>query len=1123
MRFTTVATSHTMKKLQLPLFLVLQFCYYFASSQNRQLSLAHITTAEGLSQSNILCIQQDRHGFMWFGTWDGLNKYDGYKITLYKNKVGDSTSISSNFINCIAKSYNNDFWVGTNGGGLCRFNYNKEKFTRYRHNPKDPNSISNNIVNSVFEDEEGKVWIGTQNGLDLFDPAKNEFEHFTNDPKNNSTISDGFINYIFKDSYHNLWVGTGRGGLNLYNPATKTFTWFTVEKSNPISISSNDIYTIFEDYEKRLWIGTNGGGLNLLDRATKKFTHFTHDEKNRNSLPGNAVLAMNEDAQKNLWVSTENGGLSFFNYTTGVFTNIRNDEIDKESITNNSIYVIYKDAKENMWLGNFAGGIDIASRDKIPFTHFRHQMDKNSLSNNHVLSIKEDRNKKIWIGTDGGGLNLFDPVTGNFTHFRHQKNNLNSICGDYVLTTFEDSKGNIWIGTWADGITVFNPKKNTYAHFKNEPGNSNSLSSNNTWKIFEDKDGNIWISTYGIGLDLYNPKNKSFTHINLNTNLKESLTNNYIVNIFEDKDGQLWLCADNGGLILLNKKTHAITHFIHNESKNSISNNSVNSILEDSEGNLWIGTMNGLNQFNKKTGQFKVYTVENGLPADYIFGILEDGKHNLWLSTNKGLSRFNPVTGQFKNFGLSDGLQSNEFKQQAFCKSQSGMMYFGGINGFNQFFPDSVKTIAFDPPLVLTSLQVLNKKVSIAIDETDMSPLKKNITETKSVTLSYEDDVFSFEFASLNYTHTEKKKYSYMLEGFDKDWNEVGTARMATYTHMDPGTYLFKVRGLNNEGEWSKKITTIQVIITPPFWLTWWFKLVIFAAITGTVIAIYRLRTNAINAQKKKLQHQVQEQTKQLVLSAQEEHEAREDAEIARHETEIANNILKIKNQELEQFAYVASHDLQEPLRTTTGFVELIQKQYYGKLDAKADKYLEFIVDASQRMRVLIKDLLDFSRIGANGELERVDCNIIMKNVLSDIMVAIDEAGACVEFEALPVIIGDPTEVKILFQNLLTNAIKFRKKDTPPTVHVQAEKRKGYWEFAFKDNGIGIEKQYSQRIFDIFQRLNTRSEYAGSGIGLSHCKKIVELHNGKIWFESIPGEGSTFYFTLPASAGEPTA
>jgi signal transduction histidine kinase/ligand-binding sensor domain-containing protein len=1105
-----------MKNLQYSLFIILLSCWCTAYSQSKQTSFSHIETQDGLSQSNILCIQQDKNGFMWFGSWEGLNKYDGYKTAVYKNKVGDSNSISNNFINCIANSRNNDLWVGTNGGGLCRFNNGKDNFTRYRHNPKDVNSISYDFVKAVLEDESGKVWIGTQKGLDLYDPAKNKFEHFICDPNNKNTISDVSIKCILKDSNHNLWIGTVNGGLNLYHPATKSFTRFTHDKNNPATISSNDIYSIFEDSKKRLWIGTNGAGLNLLDRSTGQFTHFTHDDKNPNSLPGNVVLAINEDAKKNLWISAENRGLCFFNYTNSVFTNIKTDEIDKESISNNSVYAIFRDSKENMWLGNFAGGIDMANRDKIAFTHFRHRMDLNSLSNNQVLSITEDKKRNIWIGTDGGGLNLFDPITGNFTHYRHKKNNSNSICGDFVLTSFEDRKGNIWIGTWENGITVFNPAKNSYTHFKHETANVNSLTSNNVWKIFEDRDGNIWVGTFGGGLHLYNPQKKNFTHFNLNNNRKDGLSAEYIVNIFEDKEGLLWICTDNGGVTRLNKKTNEIAHFVHQETKNSISNNNVNSILEDRNGDLWICTMSGLNKFNKKTGQFIVYSMANGLPDDYVFGILEDGKNNLWLSTNKGISRFNPVTGQFKNFGPSDGLQSNKFKQQAFCKSLSGMMYFGGINGFNQFSPDSIKPIAFDPPLVLTNLLILNKRVLVAIDENDPSPLTKNITETKTVTLPYKDDVFTFEFASLNYTNTEKKQYAYMLEGFDKDWNEVGTTRMATYTHLDPGTYRFKVKGFNNEGEWSKNIATILVIITPPYWLTWWFKLAIFAAVTGTVIVIYRLRINAIDAQKKKLQQQVQEQTRQLVISAKEEHKARTDAETARHETEIANNELKIKNQELEQFAYVASHDLQEPLRTTTGFVELIQKQYYGRLDAKADKYLEFIADASQRMRVLIKDLLDFSRIGANGELERVDCNIIMKNLLSDIMVAIDEAGACIEFETLPVIIGDPTEVKILFQNLVTNAIKFRRKDIPPTIFVKAERKENFWEFTFKDNGIGIEKQYSQRIFDIFQRLHTRTEYAGSGIGLSHCKKIVELHNGKIWFESIPGEGSTFYFTLPA-------
>jgi signal transduction histidine kinase/ligand-binding sensor domain-containing protein len=1105
-----------MKNIRAIFYLFLQGSWLFALSQNNQIGFDHIGVDAGLSQRNILCITQDSRGFMWFGSWEGLNKYDGYKITIFKNNPKDTTSISNNYVNYVAESKNGDLWIATNGGGLCRFDRNKENFKSYRHNAENTNSISNDLVNSVFEDDDGMVWIGTQTGLDRFDPVKHKFQHFVYDSHNATSIGDSFIKYIFKDSHKALWIGTQRGGLNLFNPALNSFTRYCHDEKNEKSISNNDIYTVFEDSKKHLWVGTNGGGLNLFNPGTGSFVHFKHNEKDPASLPNNVVLALNEDIEGNVWISTENGGISFLDYPNGIVATIKSDEIDRESITNNSVYAIYKDVKNNMWIGNFAGGVDLAIRDKSRFTHYRHQMLNNSLSNNQVLSIMEDRNKNIWIATDGGGLNLFNPGTNSFTHYRHQNNYSHSIASDNVLNTMEDSKGNIWIGTWAAGITVFNPQKNTYQHFLNEPDNPNSLTGNNAWKIFEDKDHNIWVGTFGNGLDLYNPAKNAFTHYKFNPLNPDGISSDNIVNIFEDSEGLLWICTENGGISVLNKKTKKFTRFLNNSNKNSISNNSTNAVLEDGNKDIWIATMMGLNKYNKKTGLFTLYTTADGLPGDYIFGLLQDAKKNIWISTNQGISCLNPGTRVFKNYDVSDGLQSNEFKQLAYCKSKSGRMYFGGINGFNQFYPDSIQAIPFEPPLVLTNFQVFNKKVSIASTDVDVSPLLQSITETRTITIPYSNTVFSFEFATLNYTNDEKKQYAYMLEGFDKGWNEVGTSRTATYTHLDPGTYHFKVKGLNNDGAWSAKQISIQVVITPPYWLTWWFKLGVFLAVTGTVFTIYFIRVKDIKTQKEKLQHQVTEQTRQLVISAEEEHKARTAAENAHHETALANNELTIKNKELEQFAYVASHDLQEPLRTTTGFVELIQKQYRGRLDEKADKYLDFIADASDRMRVLIKDLLDFSRIGANGELERVDCNEVLKNTVSDLTVAIDESTATIRIEPLPVIIGDPTEVKILFQNLLINAIKFRKKGVAPIIQISANLKEGFWEFAVSDNGIGIPPEHSDRIFDIFQRLHTRSEYAGSGIGLSHCKKIVGLHNGKIWVKSTPGEGSTFYFTLPA-------
>ena len=1094
--------------------LILLACCLQSAAQKKLLQFEHLGTGDGLSQNNVLCILQDSHGFMWFGTRDGLNKYDGYKFTVYKNEPLNPKSISSNFIKDIIETSDGDLWLAILGGGLSHFDRQKNQFTNFTHNDSS-NSISNNFATSVTEDIQGNIWIGTEMGLNKYDRRSNKFKHFFPIAGDDHSLSDNYIRKIFQDSNHDLWIGTFDGGLNLYNKRSMNFTRFIHHENEKNSISCNNIYTLFEDSKKNLWVGTDGAGMDLFDRAGHSFRHFKTEENNANGIAGNSVFAINEDEENNLLIGTENGGLGTFDVGSGTFHTYRKDAINNESIGGNSIYSIYKDTKKNIWLGTFNAGVDLVNRDKNKFAHIKQMLVKNSLSSNYVLCIYEDAKKNIWIGTDGGGLNLFNPLTGNFTHYRHQKNNKNSICGDYVLSVCQDKVGNIWIGTWGAGITVYNPASNSFRHFKNDPNDPLSLSSNNAWKIFEDHDKNIWIGTYNGGVDLLNADKKTFTHYMHQPNNEHSIGNNKVFSIFEDSENKLWVGTDAGGLNLFNKDSKTFTRYLHKEGVNSIANNSVSNLCEDHNKNLWIGTSSGLSMLDKATNRFTTYTEADGLPHNVIMGILEDDRGHLWISTLKGISEFDPTKKLFTNYNMSDGVQGNEFKIQAFCKSSSGMMYFGGNNGLNQFFPDEIKSLAFEPPLVITNFQVFNKEVNVAKDEKDPSPLKKSLTETKSISLPYSDAVFSLEFASLNYTSAEKKKYAYMLVGFDKNWNDAGTARVATYTNLDPGAYTFKVKGLNNEGKWSANMISLEIIIMPPFWLTWWFKLLVAMAILSAIVGFYKYRVYAIQTQKRKLQRKVHKQTLQLLLSSKEEQEAREEAEKSRHETELLYDQLKLKNKELEQFAYVASHDLQEPLRTTSSFVALIQKQYMGQIDEKADKYLTFIADASNRMKVLIKDLLDFSRIGTKGQAEILDSNAILNNVLKDLSVATQEARANIQYENLPAIHGYPTEIKLLFQNLLINAIKFRKQNTIPNINIDAHRQNGHWKFGFKDNGIGIAKENQDRIFDIFQRLHSRTEYDGSGIGLSHCKKIVELHHGKIWVESTPGQGSVFYFTIP--------
>lgn len=1095
-----------MKWLRYRFLVCMHLLFVSAFAQKQPIQFQQVENS-GLSGSNVLCILQDNPGFMWFGTGDGLYKYDGYSYTVYKYNKKDPNSISNNFIPSIARSKNGDLWIATAGGGVCRYDRRKDIFIRYQKDLKDPKTLADDNVNTVLEDSKGQVWIGTTEGLDRFDPQTKKLIHYKHNENDSSSLGDNYIRNIFEDSHHDIWVATLKGGLNLFNSKDKNFIHYRHSRYDPASISSDDIYTIFEDSKNNLWIGTGEDGLSLFQRKKNSFLNFRHSNDKGNGLSNNSIRAIEESADHKLWIGTENDGINIFDPQTGSFHHYANDEHDNASPASNSINTIYKDRKGSMWIGTFNAGINLVDIDAGKFKHYRHSPSINSLSNNKVLCFYEDSKKNIWIGTDGGGLNLFDPRTNRFTSFKHEKNNKNSICGDYVLSVSEDNKGNIWIGTWGDGVSVFNPATKTFRHFKNDPYDPKTLSNNNAWYVYTDKEQNIWIGTYGGGINKFEPATNSFINYQYDEKDPNGISNNWINSMYEDSEGGFWICTSGRGLDLFDRKNKTFTHFKSEAGKNSISHNNTNSITEDSHKNLWIATLSGLNCYDRKTGKFTVYTEENGLSGDMIFGILEDERGSLWISTDRGLSCFDPLTKLFKNFTTADGLQADKFKEQAFCKSSTGVMYFGGNNGFNQFAPQNIKTIAYEPPLVITNFQLFNKEVAVAKTENDPSPLKESITETKSIELSYKNSFFSFDFASLNYSSPDKKQYAYMLEGFDEDWNEVGTQHTATYTNLDPGKYVFRVKGMNNDGQWSSAITSINVVITPPFWQTWWFRIVTALFAGSIILAIYFVRTNAIKRQKRILEQKVKEQTIQLVHAHEEEHKARLEADQA-------NDALEEKNKELEQFVYIASHDLREPLRTTSGFADLFKQQYEGKLDDKADIYLSYITQGTNRMKRLIDDLLDYSRINSKKELEQIDCNDILNEVLADLDKVISESKAKIHTDELPVITGYRTGIKQLFQNLITNGIKFRKKDTDPVVRIVSDNSNGAWKFSFADNGIGIEQKHTEKIFAIFQRLHSQKEYEGSGIGLAHCKKIVELHKGNIWVESEPGTGSTFYFTI---------
>ncbi|THU34047.1 response regulator [Niastella caeni] len=1107
-----------MKALVCLLLLILP-CNCFVAFSQQQIRFEHLGINDGLSQSNVTCILQDSRGFMWFGTKDGINSYDGYRFTVFKKNATDTNSLSHNFIKSIAEDNKGNIWIGTYGGGVNRFNRNKRTFTHYTHNTQNANSIGDNFITSLQFDTDGILWIGTQTGgLNRLDPNTNQITKYVFNKNDPNSVSDNFINAIYEDSRKRLWIGTLRNGLNLFDKKTGVFMRFQHNPKDDASLSSNTVCRIFEDSNHRLWIGTLGGGLNVLENDKGGFRHFKNDPANCNSLPINVVFALAEDDAHNIWVGTENGGLSILNPQTGIFTTYTQDDIDDQSLTNNSIYSVYKDRQGNMWVGTYNGGINLYSKGFNKFVHYRHSSLPNSLSHNKLLGICEGTDGDIWLGTDGGGLNRFNPRTKQFTRYAHKKGNTNSICGDVIISLYGDMDDNIWMGSYGEGITIYNTKNNTYKHLKHETAIANSLCGNNICAISQDADKEMWIGTYGYGLDKYNIQTGRFTNYRHDSTNQNSLSSDRVVHIRQDSRGYIWVGTFEGGLNLLDKKTGIFTRFMHNDHSNSISSNQITYIFEDKFKNIWIGTHFGLNCYNPTTRRFTVYTMRDGLSGNIIYGITEDSKSNLWLSTNNGICRFNPITKACKKFSAADGLQSNEFSGTSALKSRSGHMYFGGVNGFNEFSPNSIHQEIYDAPLIFTGFQIFNKEVPVADALNPNSPLTQSISETKKIVLSYNSSVISFDFVSLNYTSKEKRQYAYRLMGFDKDWNYIGTRHSATYTNLDPGNYILEVKGLNTEGEWSTQTTSLQLIILPPFWLTLWFKLLIGIGVIAGVLFIYRYRVRSIKAKNAALEILVQERTQQLGKSINEERSAREDAERARAEAEQANKAKSI-------FLATMSHEIRTPMNGVIGMASLLAQT---SLNEEQRSYTETIQTCGENLLTVINDILDFSKIESGKmELEEKEFNlrICIEEVLDMFAPKAAQIGLDlvyqIECNVPHYITGDTTRLRQILINLVGNAIKFTHKgEVFVRVYLMKLQEDNTVQLGFevRDTGIGIPKDKLERLFKAFSQVDssTTRKYGGTGLGLVICEKLIRLMGGYIEVESKPGKGSVFAFTIAA-------
>jgi len=843
-------------------FIVIAWVAIVSAQQTHELKFSHLTPADGLSHYEVTYVFQDNQEFMWFGTKNGLNKYDGIEMTTYRYDPENSNSLGDNYAWNIHNGSDGTLWIATWGGGLSHFNPRLATFTNYQYDDTNPHSIGSDLVWSVYEDRQGRIWVTPDgDGLNLFDPKTKTFSHYRHDPNNPNSLSYDNATTMTEDSQGILWIGTYGGGLNKFDPKTETFTRYQHDPNNPNSLSSNFIWIVYIDNRERIWLGTTDG-LNRLDPATETFTHYQHDPNNPNSLSHNSVFSIYEDNNGILWIGTFGGGLNRFDPNTESFTHYRHEPNNPQSLSSNTVWFINQDKTGVLWIAA-NGGINRAKLDGERFLRYqRHPNQANSLSHNHVKAFYQDEQKKMWIGTQGGGLNHFERKTGQFVHYVHNKADSTSLSSNNIWAIAPDSQGKLWIATRGDGLNRFDPTQKTSIHYQHEPDNPNSIMSNDLSYVTVDQSQNIvWISVYGHGLDKFDIAKETFVHYPYDKKNPNSPVSEWAWVIYLDSTGLVWLGAE-GGLSQFDPVTETFTNYQHQRNNtNSLSNSIIQTIYEDSQGVIWIGTTMGLNKFDRATQTFTRYYEKDGLPGNMIVGIIEDELGNLWISTDKGLAKFNKNNQTFRNYDQYDGLQGNMFSGNAVYKIQTGELLFGGTNGFNIFHPAKLKDNPHVPNVVFTEFQLFNQVVQVGKD----TPLQQHINFTKDIILTNEQSVFSFKFVALNYQASLKNQYAYMMTGFDQDWIKVDSSRrFATYTNLDAGEYTFRVKASNNDGLWNEQGKSIKVIILPPWWETTWFRGIMLILILTMVFISYRWRIRMIKQRNRELETQVAKRTSEL-------------------------------------------------------------------------------------------------------------------------------------------------------------------------------------------------------------------------------------------------------------------
>ena len=1082
-----------------------------------------ITMENGLSNNMGYKTAEGPFGFIWMATANGLCRYDGHNFKTFFHDPSDPNSISQDYIRYVYADSKGYIWAGTHSEGLNRFDYQTGKFTRYKHDTNNPFSICDNEILYVFEDSQHKLWVGTEHGLSVFDYKTEHFTSYVNDPKDPETIGEGGIISIAEDAKGRIWISTWNGGLDLFVPGSPPINKDRFRRFYPAG--AQHFWSLFLDSRKRFWVGSFSSGLFLMktdDRQSlmelePQFINFRHDDNNNRNLSFDIIFDIEEDTKGRIWIATP-FGLNVCNPNMLDPTRMDLATLEKrkeqvvfqrynfkfgssDGLPSHEIRGLGKN-REGTFFVSTVGGVAIFNPGKQQF-RARYITENEKLGIVIANSVAKGPDNIIWVGTNGDGLRCYSLRTNKDKPFESIRPGATKMTGTNVYNIYLRNGSELWVSSEL-GLGILNLSDYSYRMVipASKYGSGESEKTFESRQIYEDSKGNMWYATTS-GLFQYNLQSKKITAFKYDESSMNSISNQVVMGITEDGTGCYVLATNNGADRLCldkdNPDGYGITHFKHQSNdENSLPSNKVTSVCQ-MNGKIYLGTENGLCQYLPSEKRFVTFGKHGSSGGRFINSLVPGGGNKLWGATTANIFQFDTGNLTFQYFDKSDGVHDDFFRFSSAYKLPGNEIVFTGRLGFTSVFEQSIQINTEPARVMLTDFMVNNK----------LRDIGKDPVLIDKITLPYWEHNITFEFAATNFTKPKLSAYAYKMEGVDEDWIYVGRRNVAPYTNLRGGDYIFKVKGTNNDGVWGddSAALSIPVHIAIPFWQSAWFYALCVAVVILGIIGFIRLRTRAFKNKNKLLE------SHNYALN-------REVTERKKAEESLMklNEELTRSNYDLEQYAYIASHDLQEPLRMVGNFVQLLNRRNADKLDESGKEYIRFAVEGVTRMSELIQNLLKFSTVGKKDtEFIAADLNQVLNKKLLDLRQVIQEKNTEFEVSGLPgLIVCEPDQIGMVFYNLIHNSLKFNT-NCKPAIIVSCIEQKDFWQFSVQDNGIGIGMEYQAKVFEIFKRLHARKEFEGHGIGLSLCKRIVNRHGGNIWFDSTIGEGTTFHFEISKS------